>query len=121
MSAPLAFLVGLICGVVSGFGVGGGTLLILYLTLIENVSQRDAQGLNLLYFLPTALAAILLHSKNRLVEWRAVLTAAPCGCIFAALSAWLCAKLHGIWLQRGFGLFLIVIALHELRWKPKHR
>ena len=75
----LAFLAGLLSGVISGFGIGGGTLLLLYLTFFAGFSQRAAQGLNLLYFLPTALAAVLLHSKNRLVDWRRALPAAIFG------------------------------------------
>lgn len=121
MNTLYALLAGLISGVISGFGIGGGTLLLLYLTFVAGYSQRAAQGLNLLYFLPTALAAVLLHSKNRLVEWRKALPAAICGCLTAALSAWLCTKLQGDWLQRLFGAFLIVVAFFELKWKPKDK
>lgn len=117
----LAFLAGLLSGVISGFGIGGGTLLLLYLTFFAGFSQRAAQGLNLLYFLPTALAAILLHSKNRLVDWHKAMPATVCGCISAGLFAFLCTRLQGQWLQRLFGAFLLVIAVYELRWKPKDK
>ena len=114
-----AFLAGLLSGVISGFGIGGGTLLLLYLTFFAGYSQRAAQGLNLLYFLPTALAAVLLHSKNRLVDWRKALPAALGGCLSAGLFALLSTRLQGEWLQKLFGAFLIVIAFLELRWHPK--
>ena len=114
-----AFLAGFASGVISGFGIGGGTLLLLYLTFVAGYSQRAAQGLNLLYFLPTALAAVLVHQKNRLVDWRRALPAAIGGCLSAGLFAFLCTKLQGEWLQKIFGVFLLVIAILELRWKPK--
>ena len=52
---PLA--VGAATGVLSGFGVGGGTLLLVYMTAFAGVEQRLAQGINLLYFLPAGLMA----------------------------------------------------------------
>lgn len=121
MNLLFSVLAGLICGVISGFGIGGGTLLLLYLTFFAGYTQRAAQGMNLLYFLPTALAAVLIHSKNRLVDWHKALPATLCGCVSAGLFAFLCTKLQGAWLQRLFGAFLIVIAFLELRWHPKEK
>ena len=111
------FLAGLVCGVLSGVGVGGGTLLILYLTLARGMAQSAAQGINLLYFLPTAGAALILHAKNRFVAWDAALPAALCGCVTAALSAWLAAGLELSMLRKLFGAFLVVVGVLELRKK----
>ena len=111
------FLAGLVCGVLSGFGVGGGTLLILYLTLALGLEQTAAQGINLLYFLPTAGAALILHAKNRFVDWHAALPAALCGCVTAALCAILAARLELTLLRKLFGAFLIVVGVLELRKK----
>ncbi len=121
MTALFSFLAGLVCGIISGFGIGGGTLLVLYMTLLGGLDQRAAQGINLLYFLPTAAAALLLHSKNRLVCWRTTIPAALCGAVTAGLSSWLASDLDTTLLKKLFGAFLLVIALLELRWKPKQR
>ena len=64
MSWLIALLVGVATGVLSGFGVGGGTLLLLYLTAFAGVEQHLAQGINLVYFLPAAAAALPAHFKN---------------------------------------------------------
>ena len=72
----LAAAAGLICGVLSGFGIGGGSLLMVWMTAVLSMEQKTAQGVNLLYFLPTAAAALIFHAKNRMVEWRAVIPAA---------------------------------------------
>lgn len=116
----IACAAGLLCGVISGFGIGGGSILMVYLTAVLALEQRTAQGVNLLYFLPTAAAALLVHTKNRQIAWRAVLPAAACGAFAAALGA-----LAALWLDSGllrklFGGFLIIIGLTELFKKPKN-
>ena len=119
MSAALAFLAGLLCGVLSGFGIGGGTLLVLYMTLWGGVEQRAAQGINLLFFLPTAACALLLHCKNRLVDWRAAIPAALGGSAAAAAAAWLAGRMETGLLGKLFGGFLILVGLRELFSRPR--
>lgn len=109
---------GLLCGIISGFGIGGGTLLMVWLTAFAGWEQRAAQGLNLLYFLPTAAAALLLHIKNALVDWHTALWAAGAGVITAALSAWLAQRIDTALLRRGFGVFLLFVGLTELLRRP---
>ncbi len=63
-----AALAGAITGVLSGFGIGGGSLLLIYMTSFAGVEQNLAQGINLLYFLPTAATALPAHVKNGYIE-----------------------------------------------------
>ena len=72
LSFLIAVAAGLVCGVLSGFGIGGGSLLMVWMTAVLSMEQKAAQGINLLYFLPTAAAALIFHTKNRLIEWKAV-------------------------------------------------
>lgn len=67
----IAVLAGLLCGVLSGFGIGGGSLLMVWLTAAQSMEQRTAQGVNLLYFLPTAICSLFFHVKNKQIVWRA--------------------------------------------------
>ena len=80
----MAILIGLACGVLSGFGIGGGSLLMVYLTAWVSMAQTAAQGINLLYFLPTSLGALIFHICNKKIAWRAVIPAALCGAAAAA-------------------------------------
>lgn len=114
MQALIAAAAGFVCGVISGFGVGGGTLLMVYMTAVAGLDQRLAQGINLLYFLPTALAAVLFHAKHRLIDWRAVWPAALCGCVTAALCSLLAMGMDLSLLKKLFGVFLILTGLTEL-------
>ena len=61
MSALVAGVAGLVCGVFSGLGIGGGTLLMVWMTAVVSLEQQTAQGINLLYFLPTAACALFFH------------------------------------------------------------
>ena len=76
---PLA--VGAATGVLSGFGVGGGTLLLVYMTAFAGVDQHLAQGINLLYFLPAGLMALPAHVKNGYIEKPVLLPAIGAGLV----------------------------------------
>ncbi|MCL2884740.1 MAG: sulfite exporter TauE/SafE family protein [Oscillospiraceae bacterium] len=106
--------VGLLTGVVSGLGIGGGTLLMLYITSFTDVPQQGAAGINLLYFVCCAPAAIVGHIKNKLIDGKAVLWAAVVGVAASLLGAWLSGVVPVDWLRRGFGALLLVIGVREL-------
>ena len=107
-------LTGALTGLLSGFGIGGGTLLVLWLTLAEGFSQLRAGGVNLAYFPCCALPALLGRVKNRLVEKKAALWCALFGipaCICAALLA---ARLDTTLLRRCFGVLLLFVGWQEV-------
>lgn len=120
MNTVFAVLVGLLCGILSGFGIGGGSLLMIYMTAIAFVEQKTAQAINLLYFLPTAGASLLLHTKNRLIRWNIVLPAAVAGCFCGAAAAWVCAGMESSILRKIFGFFLLTVGMTEFAAKPKN-
>ena len=114
MKTVFSIFVGLLTGVLSGFGIGGGTLLLLWLTLIAGMGQREAGGVNLLYFVCCALPALWGHAKQGLIEKKAVKWAGLCGvpaCIAGALIA---AAIDTTLLRRLFGAFLLVVGWREL-------
>ena len=112
-------IVGILCGILSGFGIGGGSLLMVWLTAVVAMDQKTAQGINLLYFLPTSLGALIFHIKNKMICWKAVIPAALCGCVTAALAAWLASSMDVSLLRKLFGDFLLVVGVMEFFKKPK--
>ena len=114
----LPMIVGAATGVLSGFGVGGGTLLLVYMTAFAGVEQRLAQGINLLYFLPAGLLALPAHVKNGYIEKPALLPAIGAGLACAALAAWAATAMEVGLLKKLFGAFLIAVGLMELFTKP---
>ena len=115
-------LAGFSAGILSGMGMGGGTVLIPILTLLMGVSQRGAQGVNMLAFLPGAILAILLHRKKGRIAFQAALPLLLGGTVGAVGGAFLSTLLTGHWLRRGFGIFLVILAFVQWRnGEKKHK
>ena len=114
-----AILAGFAAGVLTGAGIGGGTLLLVYLTNFGGMEQRQAQGINLLYFLLTAPPALYGHLKNRLVDKPLALRAGAAGVAAAALTAWLTAGLDTDLLRHAFGVFTVLVGLREVFCKKE--
>ena len=119
MSFLLSFLVALTCGVLSGFGIGGGTLLIIAMTMFLGIPQLTAQGINLLYFIPTASASLFGHVKNRLVDQNAFFWTAGFGLITTVLSSLLLARADPAISRKIFGVFLLFVGFFEIFGKKK--
>lgn len=119
MSAVLAVAVGLLTGILSGFGIGGGSLLLLYLTLFKGTGQYQAGGINLLYFLSCAPAALISHHKNGLIEREAVKCCVPAGVATSVLAALLAARVDTDLLRRAFGVVLLYIGVKETFLRKK--
>ncbi len=104
-------LMGGAAGIVGGMGMGGGTLLIPLLTLLGGVEQHMAQAINLLVFLPTGLIALILHIKNKLVDFRLFFCVAPIALAVAIGFSILALNLKSAILSHLFGGFLIFIGI----------
>ena len=115
----MPLLAGVGCGVLSAWGIGGGTLLLLVMTLAFGVDQAAAQGINLLYFLSCAPAALISHRKNGLIEREAVKCCVPAGVVTSVLSALLAARVDTDLLRRAFGVVLLYIGVKETFLRKK--
>ncbi|MDR1913813.1 MAG: TSUP family transporter, partial [Clostridiales bacterium] len=68
MSAVGYVIIGLLSGIISGMGIGGGTILIPALCILYDTQQQTAQNINLIYFIPTAIIALITHVKQGNIE-----------------------------------------------------
>ena len=109
-----AVLAGAATGVLSAFGVGGGTLLLIFLSVFAGVPQQTAQGINLLYFLPASSASLPSHFRNGVIESSVLLPAICFGVLSTAGFAWLATAMETELLRRFFGVFLLSIGFWEL-------
>lgn len=107
-------LIGLVSGIVSGTGMGGGTVLILLLTLIMGIDQHIAQATNLIFFIPTSIAAIIANWKYKLVDKKIALWVSISGTIGAIGGALISNKTDVESLRKYFGIFLTMIAIFEI-------
>lgn len=109
------FAIGLGAGVISGMGIGGGILLIPMLTLMLGMDQKVAQGINLLYFIPTAISALLVHHKSKQIQWRQAIPMMVTGGMGAGAGALLAMNCPVFLLRKLFSLFLLLVALYEIK------
>ncbi len=116
----MGLLVGAATGVLSGYGIGGGSLLILWLTAVQQLQPFAAAGINLVYFLCCAPTALLSHFRHHRVDIPAVLWCALAGCIAAPLASSAAAAVSADWLRRGFGVLLLILGGKELFSGRKH-
>lgn len=116
-SLPVALVVGTLLGFLSGLGIGGGSLLILWLTLVLQVEPLTARGINLLFFLPAAVVSLFMRRKQQRLPWKQLLPAMAAGCISAAALTLLTANLDMRILKKLFGGLLLITGLRELTWK----
>lgn len=111
MNFIVTLIVSFLTGVMASLGLGGGLVLILYLTLINGTGQLEAQGINLFFFLPIAAVSLFFHTKNKLVEWKKVLPTIITGCVFSLLFSFVANACDVSLLSRLFGGFVTVMGI----------
>ncbi len=119
MVAWITIPVASILGFLAGLGVGGGSLLMLWLTIVAGTEYEQARIINLLFFLPSALIATLFHRKHGTVNIKKILPAMITGCIAAALFSILGARMDTTLLKKCFGGLLLVTGIRELFYRPR--
>ena len=118
--ALIACGVGFATGILSAFGIGGGTLLLLVMTLFLGVEGPVARCINLLYFLPTALGSLYYHRKNGYLNKGAITAAIPIGLILAVAGAVAAAYIDTHLLRKAFGVYLLWAGVSVL-WPSKKK
>lgn len=115
----LQILIGGLSGIFSGIGMGGGTILIFLLTTFAGLEQHIAQATNLIYFIPTAISAIIVNYRNKNINAKLAIYVSLCGIIGAIIGSIISVNIEVGILRKLFGIFLIFIAIHEIYtlWK----
>ncbi|MBR4972990.1 MAG: sulfite exporter TauE/SafE family protein [Clostridia bacterium] len=110
----LALLAGLLSGIIGAMGLGGGAVLIIYLTLFADVEQLTAQGINLLFFIPIATVSVIIYGFKKKIKWKTVIKISAVGLI-GTLFGWLLADFLGAELiSKIFGGFLLLLGIKEI-------
>ena len=111
MNTALFFFAGIVGGLLGGMGMGGGTLLIPILSVLLNVEQHTAQTVNLVSFIPTAVIALIIHAKNKMLDKKGTLPVVISAIIFTAVFSYLSTLIQSQLLKRFFGCFLIIFGI----------
>lgn len=118
---PFILGLGTALGFLAGLGVGGGSLLIVWLTLVLEMPHDQARLINLLFFLPTAIITSLFRWKQGKLEVKRILPGVIAGCAAALLFSLLSAKLDMGLLRKLFGFLLLATGIKELLYKPRNK
>lgn len=94
--------------------MGGGTILILLLSIFMNLDQHVAQATNLIFFIPTAITSVIIGIKNKNINVKEALVIVVSGIIGAIISANISSNLNVNLLRKMFGACLLIIAIYEI-------
>lgn len=117
----LEILIGAFSGIFSGIGMGGGTILIFLLSTIVGIEQHIAQATNLIYFIPTAISAVLVNYKNKNIDLKLAFTISLWGIIGAVIGSVISVNTEVNTLRKYFGIFLLIIAINEIYMLLKNK
>ena len=118
-SLPIILIVGTLFGFLAGLGVGGGSLLVLWLTVILQMDPAAARSINLLFFLPSALIACAFRLRQGNLKIKPLLPAILAGCISAGVFSVISSQLDVLVLKKLFGIVLLFTGLRELFYRPR--
>ena len=107
-------LIGIISGIVSGTGMGGGTILIFLLSFILGIEQHTAQATNLIFFIPTSIVAIIVNFKNKNIDTKQAIIISIFGVLGAIIGTNIAIYMDVKMLKKGFGIFLIFVTINEI-------
>lgn len=110
----LLIIAGIISGIIAGMGMGGGTLLIPILTIFFKFKQQLAQGINLLAFLPCSIVSLIIHCKNKLVNFKIGIPIIITGVVASVGGSILAMNIESKLLKKLFGGFLLIIGIIQL-------
>lgn len=118
-SLPFSIIIGTLLGFLSGLGIGGGSLLIIWLTVVLGADPQAARSINLLFFIPSAIVSCFLRYKEGTLRIKPLQPAILAGCAAAGLFSWVSTVLNVSLLKKLFGCILIAAGIRELFYKEK--
>lgn len=112
-------IVAFVTGIVASMGLGGGMVLLIYMAIFTGIPQIQAQGLNLVFFLPIAVISLIIHTHNKLVEWKKIAPAIICGSVGVYLGNLIATNISSLLLTKLFAVFIVIIGIREIFTKSK--
>lgn len=110
----IALSAGLLSGIIGAMGLGGGAVLIIYLTLFNDTKQITAGGINLLFFIPVAITAVIVYAVKKKIKYKTVIPTAVGGLLGALVGIFTAGLIKGNLLSAIFGIFLLVLGINEI-------
>ena len=118
-STAFSIILGCLLGILTGLGTGGGSLLLLWLTLVLGMDPQTARTINLMFFIPAAVVASALRLFKGGIPYRKIILPAIAGCVCAAVFAVAGRSMSTEHLKKAFGILLLFTGIRELLYKPQ--
>ena len=115
VAATVAFFI----AILSGLGVGSGGLFVIWLTAVYGVTATQARGMNLLFFVFSASAALVFHYLKGRVDIKLILRLALFAVIGTLGGAWVAKQIDSGVLRQLFGIFLIASGTYSIFSKKR--
>lgn len=119
MNYVILGIVGLLSGICASLGIGGGFVLLIYLTAILSTNQLEAQLINLIFFIPIGIVSLIMHYKHKLIVTEAVFPSAISGSIGAIAGVLIATMLDAKLISKIFAVFILIIGLIQLKGKKE--
>ena len=119
-SIPFCMLIGIVCGLLAGLGVGGGSLLMLWLTAVLQTNPQIARAINLMFFIPASLSVTFFRWKQGKLQFTKILPTILVGCIAAFFGSLITTQLDHRILRKLFGILLLITGLRELFYRRRN-
>ena len=118
-SFPISALAGALLGYLAALGIGGGSLLILWLTVVLGIAQGTARSINLMFFLAAAGAVSIFRWRQGTLQLKKILPAILAGCLSAAVFSLVANRLDVERMRKLFGILLLITGLRELFYRRR--
>lgn len=119
-SIPFGIVAGILLGFLAGIGVGGGSLLILWLTLVVGVDPLVARTINLMFFITAAGSVTIFRLRRGTIDWKQIFPAIVLGCVSAGIFSVAGRYIDQHMIRKLFGILLLVTGLRELLYRARN-
>ena len=120
VSFPVILLISTVLGFLSGLGIGGGSLLVLWLSIVLKTDPHTTRCINLLFFIPSAVICCAFRMKQGKINIKKLLPAIIAGSSCAILFSFLSLRLDTALLKKIFGFVLLAAGLREVLYRPRN-
>lgn len=114
MNFLIMSIAGIITGAIGAMGLGGGGVFLIYLTVFAQTPQIQAQGMNLIFFIPSAMIAVIVYAKKKMIKTKMIIKFAGIGVLGALTGTWISGYVGNNLLSKLFAIFLVILGIYEM-------
>lgn len=107
-------IISIISSILAGMGIGGGALFVLLSTTFLNLSQVNAQGLNLILFITVGISATITNVRDKKIDYEILKKILFPLIIGSLIGTFFLKQIQQNDLKKYFSIFLVIIGIYEI-------